>query len=462
MHFSPSAAGVDKCAADAETDMNLVLVGLNHKTAPVAVRERLAFPDQCVEDALQRLVDRANVEEAIIVSTCNRVEIIAKSSLPLSEAASYVGEFLHAYHDLPESQVRPHLYVHEERHAVRHIFRVASSLDSMVIGEPQILGQVKDAYARAVKVGAAGRLLHRLLERAFSVAKRVRTETAVAAYAVSVSSVAVELAHKIFDNLKGKSALLIGAGEMAELSAKHLLDGGVQNLLVANRTLANAQHLVSGFRGGGRAIGLDELAGRLHEADIVIASTGATSYQINERIVSQALERRRYRPMLLIDLSVPRTISPDIARLDNIFVFDVDDLQTVVTANLRERQREAARAEDIIEIEAQQFISTLRQSDIGPTVTALRERLVAISLTEYERHRKRLGPLTPEQERVIKEALLGSVINKVMHPLIVGLREASHSDAAGRIDLHQAFGLGDASEEDAEKTDDVSPQRSTK
>jgi glutamyl-tRNA reductase len=422
--------------------MNLVLVGLNHKTAPVAVREKLAFPNTCIVEALHRLVDRSQIEEGLIVSTCNRVEVVAKPLMPHEEAIRHITQFLHTFHDLPEQQVRPHLYVHEDASVVRHLFRVTSSLDSMVVGEAQILGQVKDAYAHAVKAGVAGVLLHRLLERSFSVAKRVRTETGIGAHAVSLGSVAVELARKIFDNLKGKTSLLIGAGEMAELSAKCLFEAGAESLLVANRTLANAQQLATVFRGGGRAMGLDELPERLHEADIVIASTGASAYQIDLAMTRAALERRRYRPMLLIDLSVPRTISPDIAKLDNVFVFDVDDLQNVIAHNVRERQREAARAETIIDTEASQFLTSLRQSDIGPTVAALKQRLTEVCDAEFARQRKHLGALTPEQEVAIRQNLLGAIVNKIMHPMILGLRESvQQTGDADTVDLRRAFDL---------------------
>ncbi|MBX7219257.1 MAG: glutamyl-tRNA reductase [Blastocatellia bacterium] len=417
--------------------MNLILVGLNHKTAPVEVRERLAFPQSIVSDALKHLVNRTHIEEAMIVSTCNRVEVLAKAEVNPVEARIIVTDFLHSYHSLPQTEVVPHLYVHEEHHAVRHLFRVASSLDSMVVGEPQILGQVKDAYAEAVKAGTVGRCLHRLLARAFSVAKRVRTETGIASFAVSMSYVAVELSKKIFEDLRQKTALLIGAGEMAELAAKHLLAAGVKKILVANRTLGNAEALASEL-GHGEGFALERLPERLHEADIVIVSTGATHYIINPVLARKAMELRRNRTMLFVDLSVPRNVDPIVADFDNLFVFDVDDLQNAAAANLRERQREAQRAEGIIDAETAQFITSFKQADIGPLIGLLKQRLNQMALAEFERHRRQLGELSPEQEETIKHLLLGSVVNKFLHPVIIELRETAHQEDH-RIDICRAF-----------------------
>lgn len=419
--------------------MNLILVGLNHKTAPVEIRERLAFSTQDVGGALRSLVNQSHVEEGLIVSTCNRVEVLAKTAIHPSEAKHIITDFLHSYHSLPKTEVVPHLYIHEGPNAVRHVFRVASSLDSMVVGEPQILGQVKDAYQEAVKAEAVGRVLHRLLSKAFSVAKRVRTETGIATFAVSLSYVAVELAKRVFEDLHTKTALLIGAGEMAELAAKHLISSGIRKILVANRTVENAKILAASL-GGGEGISFEELPERLHEADIIIASTGAGVYVVDKHMARNAIDRRRNRPMLLIDMAVPRNIDPGIADFDNLFVFDIDDLESAVAANLRERQREAQRAEGIIEIETKQFVASFKESDIGPTVAALKKHLNDVATAEFERHRKQLGTLTPEQEEVIKTMLLGSVINKFVHPMIVGLREASHEEDC-RVDLRQIFQL---------------------
>jgi len=424
--------------------MNVLLVGINHTTAPVGVRERLAFSETGLPVALQRLLVGGSVSEAVIVSTCNRVEVIVVPSLPTAEAVEAVTTFLCDYHDVPAGQIRPYLYVHQSSAAVRHVLRVAASLDSMIVGESQILGQIKRAYALAAAANTVGRHLHRLFERAFAVAKRVRTETGIGAHAVSLGSVSVELAHKVFDHLTDKVLLLIGAGEMAELAAKCFFEAGVNSLFVANRTLAHAQHLADCFNGGGRALGLDELPARLHEADIVVASTGATTYHITPAMVRAALDRRRYRPLLLFDLSVPRTIAPDVAVLDNAFVFDLDDLQRVIAANQRERRREAERAEAIVEAETVAFMTEADRLDIGPTVAALRERLTDICAAEFERHRKRLGPLTPEQEAAMRQFLLEGIVNKTLHPLILGLREAARQGSE-LVDLRRAFALDSVS-----------------
>ncbi len=420
--------------------MNLLLVGLNHTTAPVAVRERLAFSEAKLVTALQQLLAAGCVSEAIILSTCNRVEVIAIPRCPIAEAVEAVTLFLCDVHDLPRGHIHHYLYVYQAGAAVRHVLRVASSLDSMIVGESQILGQVKRAYAVATAAGTVGRNLHRLFERAFTVAKRVRTETGIGAHTISLGSVSVELARKVFDHLTDKVLLLIGAGEMAELAAKCFFEAGVTSLFVANRTLAHAQNLANCFHGGGRVLGLDELPRRLHEVDIVAASTGATTYHITRSMAQVALERRRYRPLLFFDLSVPRTIAPDISALDNVFVFDLDDLQQVIAANQRERQREAERAEAIVEAETVAFLATIDQPDIGPTVAALRERLTDICEAEFERHRKRLGELTPEQETAIRHYLLAGIINKVLHPLILGLREAA-KQGSEQVDLRRAFVL---------------------
>jgi len=420
--------------------MNVLLIGINHTTAPVSVRGRLAFSEAALPTALQRLVASGSVSEAVIVSTCNRVEVIVVPCLPTAEAVEAVTTFLCDYHDVPVGQIRPYLYIHQSSAAVRHLMRVAASLDSMIVGESQILGQIKRAYALATAANTVGRHLHRLFERAFAVAKRVRTETGIGAHAISFGSVSVELAQKVFDHLSNKVLLLIGAGEMAELAAKCFFEAGVPSLYVANRTLAHAQHLADCFHGGGRVLGLDELPARLHEADIVVASTGATTYHITPTMVRAALARRRYRPMLLFDLSVPRTIAPEVTVLEGTFVFDLDDLQRVIAANQRERRREAERAEAIVEAETVAFMTEADRLDIGPTVAALKERLTDICNAEYERQRKRLGSLTPEQEAAIRQFLLESIVNKMLHPLILGLREAA-KQGSELVDLRRAFAL---------------------
>jgi glutamyl-tRNA reductase len=420
--------------------MAIVLVGLNHKTAPIELRERLAFTDEACADGLRLLVDGEIVNEGLIVSTCNRVEILAATQRTgFTEGTERIADFLSRSCLIPHEDFSKHLYSHADDAAVRHVFRVASSLDSMVVGEPQVLGQVRHAYSLAVEAGTAGRVLNRLVHQAFRVAKRVRTETGIAASAVSISYMAVELGRKIFGELKGRTVLLVGAGEMAELSAKHLTSAGVSRVLVCNRTEENAQQLAAQFNG--EAVAFEHLSQSLAEADIVICSTSASEYLITPAIAREALEKRRNRPSFFIDISVPRNIDPEVGQLSNLFVFDIDDLESVIASNIREREREAQRAELIVESEVMQFQQSLRTLDIGPTLGALREKLQGIARNEMARQRQRLGKLTPEQERAI-EALLVSTVNKISHPIINRLK--SSYDAGESEDVQtwrDVFGL---------------------
>ena len=400
--------------------MSIVLVGVNHKTAPVEVRELLAFSDQACADGLRTLVDGEVVREGLIVSTCNRVEILsAMTSDQLQPGTERITQFLDATRRLPPGFLSEHSYSHTNEEAVRHLFRVASSLDSMVVGEPQVLGQVRHAYSLAVEAGTAGRVLNRLVHHTFRVAKRVRTETGIAANAVSISYMAVELGKKIFDSLKGRSVLLIGAGEMAELSARHLLNAGVSRVLIANRTEGASRRLADEF--GGETVPFDQLADFLSEADVVICSTGSPTFVLTAEMTSKALERRRNRPSCFIDISVPRNIDPEVGNVPNVFLFDIDDLESVISSNIREREREAERAELIVQSEVMQFQQSLRLMDVGPTIGALREKLQNVARAEMERQRTRLGPLTRQQEDAI-EALLISTVNKISHPVLNQMR----------------------------------------
>jgi len=411
--------------------MSILLVGVNHKTAPVEIRERLAFNDAACADGLRRLVDGEIVREGLIVSTCNRVEILgATSAEQLEFGAGQLKNFLDTSGHLPAGFLDQHLYRHTDEDAVRHLFRVASSLDSMVIGEPQVLGQVRHAYSLAVEAGTAGRVLNRLVHHTFRVAKRVRNETGIAANAVSISYMAVELGKKIFDSLKGGTVMLIGAGEMAELSARHLVNAGVSRVVIANRTEEAARHIANEL--GGISVSLDRMDQYLAEADVVICSTGAPNYVLTEERTRKALERRRNRPTCLIDISVPRNIDPAVGNVPNVFLFDIDDLESVITSNIREREREAERAELIVQSEVMQFQQTLRLMDVGPSIGALREKFQDVARAEMARQRKRLGPLTKEQETAI-ESLLMSTVNKISHPILNQMRrfyETSEPDTS--------------------------------
>lgn len=422
--------------------MSIVLVGLNHKTAPVEVREQFAFTDEACADSLRALVDGEVVREGLIVSTCNRVEILAASAGHKgAETAERLSRFLGSIRSIPFEAFSGHLYTHADDAAVRHVFRVASSLDSLVVGEPQVLGQVRHAYSLAVEAGTAGRVLHKLIHQALHVAKRVRNETGIAASAVSISYTAVELGRKIFGSLRGATVLLVGGGEMAELAAQHLASAGASRVLVANRTYETAQRLAVKF--GGEAVEFDALEEHLGSADIVICSTGAQHYIVTPEMAERARQSRRNRPAFFIDISVPRNVDPAVAKLGNIFVFDVDDLEAVVASNIREREREAERAELIVESEVTQFQQALRNLDIGPTVGALKEKLRDIAREEFVRQRARLGPLTPEQERAI-EAMLMSAVNKISHPLINRMRRSYDSGEDTEVQAwRDSFGLGE-------------------
>lgn len=420
--------------------MSIVLVGVNHKTAPVEVRELLAFSDAACSDGLRTLVDGDIVREGLIVSTCNRVEILsATTSDQLERGAKRITDFLNQARNLPPGFLQKHLYSHRNDQAIRHVFRVASSLDSMVVGEPQVLGQVRHAYSLAVEAGTAGRVLNRLVHHTFRVAKRVRNETGIAASAVSISYMAVELGKKIFDSLKGRTVLLIGAGEMAELSARHLVNAGVSRVLISNRTKESAERLAIEF--GGETVPFEKLGQSLHEADVVICSTGAPNYVVTEAMARTALERRRNKPTCMIDISVPRNIDPAVGNVPNVFVFDIDDLESVISSNIREREREAERAELIVQSEVMQFQQSLRLMDIGPTIGALRQKMQELARAELGRQRKRLGALTPEQEAAV-EALLLSTVNKISHPVLNQMRRSYETSDADTVQaLRDIFGL---------------------
>ncbi len=396
--------------------MQLSLVGLSHHTAPIEVRERLHFPEKDLPAALHALVERDAVEEAIILSTCNRVEILARLADD-ADARLLLGDFLSRQRRVPRDLLDKHLYHHSQREAVRHIFRVAASLDSMIVGEPQVLGQVKAAYATGRAVGTVGGILDAVLAHAFATAKKVRTETGVAASAVSVSYAAVELARKIFGSLEGKTVFLIGAGKMSELAARHLRRSGARAIFVANRTLARAEELAKEL--GGETVRFDELLNFISRADIVISSTGAPVYIIKKEHGARFLAERRNRPMFFIDIAVPRDIDPALNKLNNIFLYDIDDLQQVVEANLRQRRREALRAEEIVEREVDRLLGRLKRLEVAPTIAALQEHLHGIRQQELER--ARLRDLSPEQHTAVEE-MTRRLVNKILHGPIAELK----------------------------------------
>ena len=391
--------------------MNIIVVGLSHKTAPVEIREKIAFSPTAMEEPLRQMLALPAIAEGVIVSTCNRVELYATSRN--SEAAVIeLKDFLARFHQIAPETLTEHLYDYEGEHAIRHVLRVASSLDSMVIGEPQILGQIKTAYGYASEFKTAGLVLNRFLHKAFSVAKRVRTETAIASNAVSVSFAAVELARKIFDTLENKTVMLIGAGEMCELAARHFVNNGVSKVLVTNRTFARAEKLAAEFNG--TAVAFDNFREQLHRADIVLSSTGSPDYVISAQKLKEVTKMRKHKPMFLIDIAVPRDIDPLANKIDNVYLYDVDDLQGVVQANLKERQKEAAKAEAIIDEEIVQFQRWMDTLEVKPTIVALRKRLEEIRQAELRKTFSNLNGLGDKERRAV-EAMTNAIVNKILH-----------------------------------------------
>jgi len=435
----PQRLTIVKPASDVEHEQAsaglLVLVGVNHTTAPLEVRERLAIPATRLADAIRTLVHQPGIREALIVSTCNRVEFVTiQESGPHNPSLL---RFLHEYFALSAGAVEPHLYEFCEREAVRHLFRVASSLDSMVVGEPQILGQVKESYSVAREVGAVSTVLEPLLQRAFSVAKRVRTETQIGSSSVSIASVAVDLARKIFGSLQGKTVLLVGAGKMSELAARHLIQQGATSILVANRTQEKASLIAGQIADqislqiannpaaalcATEVIPFDQLHAQASRADIVITSTGAEGQIFTRAHGQQFVERRRHRPMFFIDIAVPRDIDPQMNQVEGCFVYDIDDLQQVAAAHLADRSRESAAAETIVSEEVEKYRRHLQSLDAVPAIVALQQNAEALRQAELARAARRLADLTPDQQAAV-DALTRALTAKLLHPQIVDLRK---------------------------------------
>ena len=403
----------------------LIVVGLSHRTAPLAVRERLAFPQTDYEQALAKLCELPNVGEAVLVSTCNRVEVYALARAGESGLAE-VRSFLSAARGVDAETLAKHLYEHAGEGAVQHVFRVASALDSMVIGEPQILGQVKDAYGAAVRAGTAGPMMARFLERAFGVAKRVRSETKIAEGAASVSSVAVDLAQSIFGDLGGRIVLVVGAGKMAGLAAQRLRSAGAAEVLVTNRTFEHAQELAREVDGKARP--WEDLDGLLAAADVAITSTGAQQPILTKARMEPVIKRRKQRPLFLIDIAVPRDIEAQVAKLANVFLYDVDDLERVLAENLKLRAKEAEAAEKIVAHEVRQFAEWLRSQAVVPTIKELRARAEAIVLAELER----TLPALDERSHQKVTAMAHAIANKLLHAPLSAMRQDDQLANAAR------------------------------
>ena len=399
----------------------IILVGLNHKTAPLAVRERLFAGCQERTQLLSDLQAIDGVREILHLSTCNRVEVIAATdNAPLAVAG--LKEFLARNGGLTGEETASCLYGYTNDEAIRHLFRVAASLDSLVMGETQILGQVKDAYRQALAQNAIGIALNRLMHRAFRTAKRVRTETGIAANPVSVSYAAVELAKKIFGTLTGKKILIIGAGEMAELTGTHLIGNGAEEITVANRSPAQAALLAEKFHG--RAVSLASLDETLCDVDIVISSTGAPTYVVTHEMVQRSLRKRKNRLLFLIDIAVPRDIDPAVDAVENVYLYNIDDLQDIVDENMKNRRREALRAEQIVEEEVSQYANWLRELEAVPTIVSLRTKAEGIVQAELEKAQHWMGHLeNGDREKV--EALVNGIVNKILHAPVAVMKEES-------------------------------------
>jgi glutamyl-tRNA reductase len=403
--------------------MRFLVTGLNHKTAPIELRERLAISPDSLALTTRALLAQPGVHEALILSTCNRVELLVSHN----GVEPQLPGFLASHFSVNRTELEPHLYRYQDEEAIRHMFRVAASLDSMVVGEAQILGQVKQSWNVAREMGAVKGPLDKLLQGAFSAAKRVRTETEIGSSSVSIASVAVDLARRIFGSLDGKKVLIIGAGKMSELAARHLMQHGADSLMVANRTWERAVKLAEQFVG--QAIRYEDLDARAHEADIIVTSTGAAEHIIGVERAQQILHRRRNRPVFIIDIAVPRDVDPAVNRLEGMFLYDIDDLQSVSATNLVDRAREAERAEAIITEETERFRRTIRTLDIAPVLQHVQGKVEEMRQAELHRSRQLLQSLTPEQQAAL-DALTRGLMNKFLHLPLQALKTAAREGDA--------------------------------
>jgi glutamyl-tRNA reductase len=393
--------------------VHLLLVGVSHRTASVDLRERLDFSSRGLEHALRALAERSSTVEAVVISTCNRAEIYI-ACRDAERGVEDLQGFFCDFHDLSPDEIRPHLYAHHDYDAARHLFRVSSGLDSLVVGEPQILGQVKDAFRVATETRSAGPLLNKLFHWAFGVGKRVRSETRLAEGAVSVSFAAVSLARKIFGDLGGRRVLVIGSGEMGRLTALHLKAQGVASIVIMSRTLAHGQELADEV--GGRVAPWDSLHAVLLESDIVITVTGSPTPILTKAAIKAAMPASRSRPLFLIDIAVPRDVDPAAGEIEQVFLYNIDDLQSIVRENVARRGAEVMRAEQIVEEEVQKFSSWQRSLEAVPTIVALRQRFEAIRTSELERLEPKLAGLSPEARSRVEEITRLLVEKLLLHP----------------------------------------------
>ncbi len=417
---------------------HIMVLGVNHKVAPVEVREKLAFPQSC-GSVLLEILSIDGCRECCFLSTCNRVEVYFTSQTP-DTTADNVRRFLFSESGLSDADARRYSYLHQDREAITHLFRVAASLDSMIVGEPQILGQLKAAFRSATESKTTGLLLNRLFDKSFSVAKRIRTETNIGGAAVSISYAAVQLAKKIFGDLRGKTVLLAGAGEMAELAAEHLVTQGIREVVVANRTLERAVKLAKQFNG--RAVALSELVDQLEYADILISSTGAPDLILHKKDVKPIMRRRMNSPLFLIDIAVPRDLDPKLNDLENVYLYDIDNLKDVVEVNKAEREKEAAKAERIVAEETIKFMHWLDGMAIAPIIKDLQQKAQAIRRAELDRTLPRLKNLSDKEQKAL-EAMTNALVNKLLASPIQYLKsDAVVRDKAISLDaVRRLFGL---------------------
>jgi glutamyl-tRNA reductase len=410
----------------------IVLLGLNHQTAPVELRECIAIPKNDTADALLALIRHEAIDEVVVLSTCNRVEVLMvteNAAAAVDAATNFIAEF----NRIPRARFENSLYAREGSDAVKHLFKVAASLDSMILGEPQILGQIKEAYNTATQHKTTGVILNRLMHRAFFVAKKIRSETGIGDRAVSVSYAAIELGKKIFDTLEGRKALLVGAGEMAELAVEHLIRHKAGKLYVANRTFERAVKLATQFNG--QPIQLEELSDILHDVDIIISSTGSSGYVIRPKQVKQIMHSRKNRPLFFIDIAVPRDIDPAINRLNNVYVYDIDDLQGVIEENIEDRKKEAVKGERLIDEAVIRFRNWYDNLQIVPTIVDLRKKFDSIAAAELEKTVPALGTLS-DKEREALNKMIASMINKMMHdPTQLLKSEGKHINKSIYLDI---------------------------
>ncbi|MGQ9571061.1 MAG: glutamyl-tRNA reductase [Thermodesulfovibrionales bacterium] len=419
--------------------MKILVAGLNHNTADIEVREKVAFNGYKLKEGLIGVKNLPQINEVVILSTCNRVELYA-SVRDIEDASESIKTFISGFHNIDKALLDKAVYVYNGVNAVRHIFRVASSLDSMVIGEPQILGQLKEAFEFALVNKTTGILLNKLMKKAISVAKRVRSETRIAENAVSISFAAVELAKKIFTDLSEKVFMLLGAGEMAELAAKHLMNNGVREVIVANRRYERACDLAKEFNG--RPVSLDNFSKEMVHSDIVICSTGAPNYILLKEQMQKVMKERKQRQVFIIDISVPRNIDPKINDLDNVFLYNIDDLQGIVDANMFERKKEAEKAEKIIEEEITPFFQWLSSLESFPTIIALREKAEKIKNDEVEKLLNRFPDLNEKQKKAI-EYMASSIVNKLIHPPTITLKKDSEDRDLMVAIIKKLYGIND-------------------